>query len=103
MAVTRWEGELEETMKYSLVIAAMALGMTTCFAQKGATAEKAIPPMFKQVEKLFEAKNADGIAKGMTSDFTETSMGQKVDRAKSLAGLKQFLGMFKTVHCKLTL
>ena len=89
-------------MKSLAAVTVLAL-CTVGFAQKGPKADAVIPAMFKQAEKAFEAKNTDAISKGTTADFTETSMGKTAKKAESMKGLKQFLGMFKTVHCKYTM
>lgn len=59
--------------------------------------------IYKHMEALFESKNADDLYKGVAPGFTEYTMGRTVKKDQSLKGLKQFMGMFTTLHCKFTM
>jgi hypothetical protein len=93
-------------MKFAVVVAAIALISGGVYAHQKNKApmkgnDKAMfAAMYAQAANAFDHKDIKGLSGGMTSDFTETAMGKTMNRADSLKGLKQFIGMFATIHCK---
>ncbi len=92
-----------------VVILASVVFCAMAFAGRPADDKATFVAMYKEGAKMLEKKDYNGMAKGMTADFTETSMGHTVKREESLKGMKQFFGMFKTmkvtldvVSCKIT-
>lgn len=58
--------------------------------------------MYNQAEMLFDKKDADGIFRYMAPDFSMTMMGQKMNTEQAKASMKQWFGMMKDLHAKMT-
>lgn len=84
-------------------IVCVFLATTSVFAQKAPAGRAEFEAMYKFAQKAFEAKNLKPLEATLTADFTETAMGRTMNRKDSIAGLKQFLGMFKTLRCMFTM
>ena len=90
-------------MKMGAVIVAAALIVSGAVGQGKGSDRATFETMYNQAERQFAKKDVAAITKSMTPDFTETSMGQTMNKAQAVKGLKQFLGMFTTVKCELTI
>jgi hypothetical protein len=59
--------------------------------------------MYDKAAMAFSHKDADGIFRYMTPDFSMTMMGQNMNTAQAKASMKQWFGMMKDLHCKFML
>jgi ketosteroid isomerase-like protein len=97
------------TLAAALVCGAFAQGHTRPMmkirpmAARGGGERAMFAAMYKQAEKAFENKDADGITAGMTPDFSETAMGRTRKGKDAKDDLKQFLAIWKTIHCNFTM
>lgn len=89
-------------MKFGSMVCVF-LAASCVFAQRAPTGRAEFEAMYKFAQKALEAKDVKTLESAMTADFTETSMGRTMNRKESVAGLKQFLGMFKTIRCSFTM
>jgi ketosteroid isomerase-like protein len=88
-------------MKIGAVIVAAALIVSGAVGQGKGSDRATFEKMYNQAEAQFAKKDVAAITKSMTPDFTETSMGQTMNKTQAVKGLKQFLSMFTTVKCEL--
>ncbi len=89
------------TVAFAIALAVVAAPVVAQKFAKSPETLKRAPFLlaYKQAEKFFESKDVEGLAKGVTPDFTETAGGRTLHKAESMKQLKMFLSMFDKVHC----
>lgn len=58
--------------------------------------------MYNEAEKMFAKKDADALFGYMAPDFSMTSQGHTMTGDQAKASMKEWFGMMKTLHAKMT-
>jgi hypothetical protein len=89
-------------MKRALVLIATSAIFTSLSLGFDATGDfkKFLMATKPKVEKAFANKDLSFFEKSSTDDFSESHGGQNMNKKDSMASLKQFFGMAKSISCK---
>jgi len=79
-------------------VLATAMVFATAQAQVKPADRSAITKGYQWAASTMGKKNAMGLAKGMTDDFTYTEKGQTSNRTDTLQKMQSQMGMMKTFH-----